>query len=91
MSLDVQMLTVGPIAENCFIVPFLTEVFPDAVFLHVYRDGRDVAWSIYNHHASARPATKASASGHALAHPFNRLDEAERMRQAVTRQATRAG
>ncbi|MEU0153082.1 sulfotransferase family protein [Micromonospora fulviviridis] len=31
--------------ENCFIVPFLTEVFPDAVFLHVYRDGRDVAVS----------------------------------------------
>lgn len=31
--------------ENCFIVPFLAEVFPDAVFLHVYRDGRDVAVS----------------------------------------------
>lgn len=31
--------------ENCFIVPFLGEVFPDAVFLHVYRDGRDVAVS----------------------------------------------
>ncbi len=31
--------------ENCFIVPFLAEVFPDAVFLHVCRDGRDVAVS----------------------------------------------
>ncbi|MGN9812284.1 sulfotransferase family protein [Micromonospora sp. BQ11] len=31
--------------ENCFIVPFLAEVFPDAVFLHISRDGRDVAVS----------------------------------------------
>ncbi|MEV1144217.1 sulfotransferase [Micromonospora sp. NPDC049799] len=31
--------------ENCFIVPFLAEVFPDAVFLHICRDGRDVAVS----------------------------------------------
>ncbi|HET8681545.1 MAG TPA: sulfotransferase [Micromonosporaceae bacterium] len=31
--------------ENCFIVPFLADVFPDAVFLHVVRDGRDVAVS----------------------------------------------
>jgi hypothetical protein len=31
--------------ENCFIVPFLAETFPDAVFLHVIRDGRDVALS----------------------------------------------
>lgn len=31
--------------ENCFIVPFLVDTFPDAVFLHVIRDGRDVAVS----------------------------------------------
>jgi hypothetical protein len=31
--------------ENCFIVPFLADAFPDAVFLHVIRDGRDVAVS----------------------------------------------
>jgi len=31
--------------ENCFIVPFLAEAFPDATFLHVVRDGRDVAVS----------------------------------------------
>ncbi|MCI4063278.1 sulfotransferase [Micromonospora sp. R77] len=44
--------------ENCFIVPFLTEVFPDAVFLHVYRDGRDVAVS----HAE-QPWLNASSTG----------------------------
>jgi hypothetical protein len=31
--------------ENCFIVPFLVDTFPDAMFLHVIRDGRDVAVS----------------------------------------------
>jgi len=31
--------------ENCFIVPFLADAFPDAVFLHVIRDGRDVVVS----------------------------------------------
>lgn len=31
--------------ENCFIIPFLLQTFPDAVFLHVHRDGRDVAVS----------------------------------------------
>jgi hypothetical protein len=44
--------------ENCFIVPFLLETFPDAVFLHVVRDGRDVAVS----HAE-QPWTASSSSG----------------------------
>lgn len=31
--------------ENCFILPFLFGVFPDAVFVQIVRDGRDAAVS----------------------------------------------
>lgn len=31
--------------ENCFIIPFLMRTFPDAQFVHIVRDGRDVAVS----------------------------------------------
>jgi hypothetical protein len=31
--------------ENCFIVPFLSRAFPDASFIQIIRDGRDVAVS----------------------------------------------
>lgn len=31
--------------ENCFIVPFLAQTFPDARFVQIVRDGRDVAVS----------------------------------------------
>ena len=30
---------------NCFRVPFILEVFPNARFIHIIRDGRDVAFS----------------------------------------------
>lgn len=30
---------------NCFRVPFVQEIFPDARFVHLIRDGRDVAFS----------------------------------------------
>jgi hypothetical protein len=31
--------------ENCFVVPFLVRAFPDARFIQIIRDGRDVAVS----------------------------------------------
>lgn len=31
--------------ENSFIIPFLADTFPDSVFVHIIRDGRDVAVS----------------------------------------------
>jgi hypothetical protein len=31
--------------RNCFLMPFLHRIFPDAQFLHVIRDGRDAALS----------------------------------------------
>jgi Sulfotransferase family len=31
--------------ENCFVVPFLASTFPDALFVQIIRDGRDVAVS----------------------------------------------
>jgi hypothetical protein len=31
--------------ENCFVVPFLARTFPDARFIQIVRDGRDVAVS----------------------------------------------
>lgn len=44
--------------ENCFIVPFLFRAFPDAVFIHIVRDGRDAAVS----HAE-KPWLAASSAG----------------------------
>jgi hypothetical protein len=32
--------------ENCFIIPFLARVFPDATFISIVRDGRDAAVSL---------------------------------------------
>lgn len=32
--------------RNCFLVPFLAKAFPDAQFIHIIRDGRDVALSL---------------------------------------------
>ena len=32
--------------RNSFVIPFLTEAFPDAKFIHIIRDGRDVALSL---------------------------------------------
>jgi hypothetical protein len=44
--------------ENCFVVPFLLRTFPDARFVQIIRDGRDVAVS----HAE-KPWLAASAAG----------------------------
>jgi len=33
--------------SNCFRVPFINEVYKDAVFLNIIRDGRDVSMSAY--------------------------------------------
>jgi hypothetical protein len=44
--------------ENCFVVPFLTRTFPDARFVQIIRDGRDVAVS----HAE-KPWLSATSAG----------------------------
>jgi hypothetical protein len=44
--------------ENCFVVPFLAWTFPDARFIQIVRDGRDVAVS----HAE-KPWLSASSAG----------------------------
>lgn len=44
--------------ENCFVVPFLVRAFPDARFIQIIRDGRDVAVS----HA-AKPWLSATSAG----------------------------
>lgn len=44
--------------ENCFIVPFLTATFPEARFVQIIRDGRDVAVS----HAE-KPWLSATSAG----------------------------
>jgi hypothetical protein len=31
--------------SNCFRIPFIYKIFPDGLFLHIIRDGRDVAFS----------------------------------------------
>jgi hypothetical protein len=44
--------------ENCFIIPFLTRVFPDASFISIIRDGRDAAVSL-----AEKPWLSAEAAG----------------------------
>lgn len=44
--------------ENCFVVPFLARTFPDARFIQIVRDGRDVAVS----HAE-KPWLSAASAG----------------------------
>jgi hypothetical protein len=44
--------------ENCFVVPFLVRTFPDAKFVQIVRDGRDVAVS----HAE-KPWLSAASAG----------------------------
>ena len=44
--------------SNCFRMPFILELFPDAKFLHILRDGRDVARSAAVEWRGARPVTK---------------------------------
>lgn len=34
--------------SNCFRIPFIHQVFPDARYIHIIRDGRDVAFSAMN-------------------------------------------
>lgn len=43
--------------RNCFIIPFLYKVFPDARFINIIRDGRDVALSY-----SKKPWLQAASS-----------------------------
>lgn len=33
--------------SNCFRIPFINKVFPDAIYINIVRDGRDVALSAY--------------------------------------------
>jgi Sulfotransferase domain len=44
--------------ENCFIIPFLAQVFPDASFVSIIRDGRDAAVSL-----AEKPWLAATAAG----------------------------
>lgn len=45
VHLDGELRFAEKTPVNSFIVPFLAEAFPDAVFVHVVRDGRDAAAS----------------------------------------------
>jgi hypothetical protein len=42
---DGDLRQVDKTPRNAMIVPFLAEAFPDARFVHIIRDGRDVAYS----------------------------------------------
>jgi hypothetical protein len=43
--LDADLRFVEKTPQNSFVVPFLARAFPDAQFIHIIRDGRDVALS----------------------------------------------
>ncbi len=43
---DSDLRFVEKTPRNSFIIPFLAQTFPDAKFIHIIRDGRDVAMSL---------------------------------------------
>lgn len=43
---DADLRLVEKTPRHCHLVPFLARAFPDAQFLHIIRDGRDVALSL---------------------------------------------
>ncbi len=51
--------------ENCFVVPFLARTFPDARFVQIIRDGRDVAVSHAEQPWLAAGSTGSSGRGRA--------------------------
>lgn len=46
VHLDADLRFAEKTPRNCFLIPFLHRAFPDAVFLHIVRDGRDAALSL---------------------------------------------
>ncbi len=59
---------------SLLIVPALARLFPDARFVHLYRDGRDTAISMYRHHyfrLRVQAARRMHAVGIDPFHPFN--------------------
>jgi hypothetical protein len=45
LHLDGDLRYADKSPRNCFLIPFLHRVFPDAQFVHIMRDGRDAALS----------------------------------------------
>lgn len=56
--------------ENCFRIPFVHALYPDAKFIHILRDGRDVAQSIVRewNTRAAQVKSKSVAKALKLAH-----------------------
>ncbi|MBN1510694.1 MAG: sulfotransferase [Phycisphaerae bacterium] len=46
---DADLRLVEKTPRHCYIMPFLAHVFPDCQFIHIIRDGRDVALSLIKH------------------------------------------
>jgi len=59
---------------SLLFVPVLARMFPEARFIHIYRDGRDTALSMYRHHffrLRVQAALRLKAFGIDPFHPFN--------------------
>lgn len=59
---------------SLLLVPTLARMFPDARFVHIYRDGRDTALSMHRHHffrLRVQAALRLRAFGLDPFHPFN--------------------
>ena len=59
---------------SLLLVPALARLFPDARFVHLYRDGRDTAISMHRHHyfrLRVQAAQRMAALGIDPFHPFN--------------------
>ncbi|WP_053221456.1 sulfotransferase family protein [Limnoraphis robusta] len=54
--------------DNCFLIPFLYECFPDAKFIHIIRDGRDVSLSNVR-----KPWLSSASNGSGLREPSGYL------------------
>jgi hypothetical protein len=46
IQLDGDLRFAEKTPRNCFLIPFLSKIFADAQFIHIVRDGRDVALSL---------------------------------------------
>ena len=64
LHLDGDLRFADKTPRNCYVVDELAEIFPDAKFLHIVRDGRDAALSL-----SRRPWLRSAADGSGAVEP----------------------
>ena len=75
-------LVVDKSPRNSLKIPFILEIFPQAKFIHILRDGRDVTLSIHKEWRRRQNVVKDAARGHR----FNYVEAAKLIRMWLVRQ-----